>query len=271
MKKIIVCLLTLMVLAGCAQTAPTATPVVTTTPVVEAKTGNYTDEMKINKAVDLEEYGADSVERDGDHPGSPYFNQLDFYNMESSDTLTILPKFKTYQQTSEWSCGVAAALMVLDYYGMLGEYNEETLAEFRTNGLDYAATSLESMIKIFEGVGGFELDSTYNYTEENFDEISLEMIQENLKNNIPVIVAWNDWGGHWQVIIGYDTMGTETTQDDVIIVADSYDTTDHNQDGYGIYPAERFFYNWTMYDFFTENYGINERDRLFITAKPVKN
>ena len=28
-----------------------------------------------------------------------------------------------------------------------------------------------------------------------------------------------------------------TTQDDVIIVADLYDTTDHNQDGYGVYGA----------------------------------
>ena len=33
----------------------------------------------------------------------------------------------------------------------------------------------------------------------------------------------------------------------VFLVADSYDTTDHNQDGYGIYPAERLMYNFTMY------------------------
>ena len=94
------------------------------------------------------------------------------------------------------------------------------------------------------------------------------MIQDYLKKGIPVMVAWNDWGGHWQVIIGYDTMGTETTQDDVLIVADSYDATDHNQDGYGIYPAERFYYNWTMYDFFTKNYDVAERDKLFIAVEP---
>ena len=77
--------------------------------------GNYTDEMKISYAVDLsEEDGADSVERDGDHPGSPYFSQIDFYNLESTDTLTILPKFKTMQQTSEWSCGVTASLMSMN-------------------------------------------------------------------------------------------------------------------------------------------------------------
>ena len=74
------------------------------------------------------------------------------------------------------------------------------------------------------------------------------------------------WGGHWQTIIGYDTMGTETTQDDVIIVADSYDTTDHCQDGYGIYGAERFYYNFTFYDFFEGEDAVN--DMCFLVATP---
>ena len=257
MKKIIVLLLCSLVLVGCV-----AKP--------KAVTGNYTNEMKMEYKVDLDEYGADSVERTTDHSNSPYFSQLDFYNMKSTDTLTILSNFKTYQQTSEWSCGVVAAMMVMEYYGQLGDWNEETLAQLRTNGLDPEATSLESILLIFDAVGGFEVNSTYNYQPETmFEEISLDMIQEYLKNGIPVIVGWNDWGGHWQVVIGYDTMGTETQQDDVIIVADSYDTTDHNQDGYGVYPAERFYYNWTMYDFFEKYYGINERELLFAAVKSV--
>ena len=60
----------------------------------------------------------------------------------------------------------------------------------------------------------------------------------------------------------------QTTQDDVIIVADAYDTTDHNQDGYGIYPAERFYYNFTMYNQFTEEEGGN--DMLFVIAQPAE-
>ena len=258
MKKIIVFLFCAMLLVGC-------TAKQTDTNNTEVVTGNYTDEMKIEYAVDLDEYGADSVERDGDHQSSPYFVQLDFYNMESTDTLTILANFKTYQQTSEWSCGVAAAMMVLEYYGRLGDWNEETLSELRTNGLASEATSLESLILIFEGVGGFVINSTYDYDEESmWEEITLEMVQSYLKDGIPVIVGWNDWGGHWQVIIGYDTMGTESVQDDVIIVADSYDATDHNQDGYGVYGAERFYYNWTMYDFFEKYYSLEERDLLFL-------
>ena len=62
-------------------------------------------------------------------------------------------------------------------------------------------------------------------------------------------------------------MGTEIEQDDVIIVADPYDTTDHNQDGYGIYPAERFIYNFTFYNFFSEESG-ELNDMCFLVATP---
>ncbi len=83
------------------------------------------------------------------------------------------------------------------------------------------------------------------------------------------MVCWIEWGGHWQVVIGYDDMGTETTQDDVMIMADPYDTTDHNQDGYFVYGAERFYYNWSMYDFFAEEGKEDyERNALFVLAKP---
>jgi hypothetical protein len=40
-------------------------------------------------------------------------------------------------------------------------------------------------------------------------------------------------------------MGTEATEDDVLILADPYDVGDHLQDGYYIFPAHRFFYMWS--------------------------
>ena len=59
------------------------------------------------------------------------------------------------------------------------------------------------------------------------------------------MVGSDEWGGHWQVIIGYDDMGTiDRTEDDVIILADAYDTTDHNQYGYVIDGFERLVYGW---------------------------
>lgn len=259
MKKLIVLTLVLCtLLAGCGSSR--------SMPSADENGGNYTGEMKLPYSVDLdEEYGADSVERDGDHENSPYFSTLDYYNMESDDTLTILSHFETQQQTSEWSCGVSSVLMILNWYDKLGDYNEETLAGFRSNGLAPEATSLRQAIEMFEGVGGFDVYSTFDCANAPFDVFTLDYIRETLAEEKPIMVGWNDWGGHWQVIIGYDTMGTDTTQDDVIIVADSYDTTDHNQDGYGVYSAERFIYNFTFYDFFDEE-ELN--DCCFIVAAP---
>ena len=230
--------------------------------------GNFSDEMKFDDGCDLSpEDGADSVERLGDHPDSPYFSHLDFYHMTSTDTLTILTNFKTIQQSSEWSCGVASALMTLEWYGLRGDYTEETLASLRSNGTTPEATSLSQMIEMFEGVGGFTCYSAIDAGEDVYDIFTFDYIQETLAAGNPIMIGWNDWGGHWQVIIGYDNMGTETAQDDVIIVADPYDTTDHNQDGYGVYPAERFLYNFTFYDFFGETSG-ELNDMCFLVATP---
>ncbi|MEM5769973.1 MAG: papain-like cysteine protease family protein, partial [Bacillota bacterium] len=208
MKKLIVLFLAVfLVLPGCK-----ATPTQQDSPQDTGFHGNYGNEMKIPYTVNLDaQYGADSVERDGDHQDSPYFSTLDFYNMESTDTLTILTNFKTQQQTSEWSCGVTSALMVINWYDALGDYNEESLAEFRNNGLEPGATSLRQAIEIFEGVGGFDLYSTFDCVENVSEVFTLGYIQETLAAGKPIMVGWNDWGGHWQVIIGYDTMGTETT------------------------------------------------------------
>ena len=263
MKKAIVsilaCALLIGMLGGCGQTANNNS--------APPESGNYTDEMKIPYAIDLSEPdGADSVEREGDHEGSLYFSRIDFYNAKPTETLTILEQFKTQQQTSEWSCGLSSVLMVLEWYGKLDEHNEQTLAEFRTpNGARPGATNLRQMIEAFDGVGGFETFSTFDCADDVYDVFTLDYIQETLAEGNPIMIGWNDWGGHWQVIVGYDTMGTETEQDDVIIVADPYDTTDHNQDGYGVYPAERFIYNFTFYDFFPEE-ELN--DMTFLVAVP---
>lgn len=93
------------------------------------------------------------------------------------------------------------------------------------------------------------------YTSENTDDSELfvadatdsyfvRWLLGHLKAGRPVLVEWGDWDGHWMAIIGYDTMGTPGIGDDVLIFADPYDTSDHWQDGYYFYPAERWFTQW---------------------------
>lgn len=228
----------------------------------------FSDEMKLPYAYDYKDQGAAAFERVGDHPGSPYFYSADFYNLQSTDTLTILPQFKTYQQTSWWSCGVAAELMVLDYYDRLGDWNEENLAALCADHSDiHPGRCLDQLVEMLEGSGQWEIESTYDY-QDNLDAIDLPFIQSKLQEGSPILVGWNDWGGHWAVIIGYDEMDTpDFVGDDVLIMADSFDTTDHNQDGYGVYGAERFIYNFSFYDFFGDDAHL--RDKCFIVAKPV--
>ena len=229
---------------------------------------NFSDEMKFDDGADISpEDGADSVERAGDHEDSPYFRHPDFYNMTSTDSLTILTNFKTIQQSSEWSCGVACVLMTMEWYGLRGDYDEESLARLRPQGLEPVATTMSQMAGLFDAVGGFECYSAIDAGEDVEDIFTFDYIQETLASGAPIIIGWNDWGGHWQIIIGYDDMGTETTQDDVLIVADPYDSTDHDQDGYGIYPAERFLYNFTFYDYFD---GGELNDMCFLVARPAE-
>ena len=73
-----------------------------------------------------------------------------------------------------------------------------------------------------------------------------------------------EWGGHWRVIIGYDTMGTETTLDDTLILADPYDTCDHKQDGYVVQNGEKFFAMWFDHSMLPDN----QRNQPWIIAHP---
>ena len=252
---------------------------------------------------DNDEYGgADAYGNAGDHAASAYYGNPDFYNMESNDQLTILKNFKTFQQTTEYSCGAASALMALSYL-KIDSYSEFALSELgkvsvdedtegakpgsADNYYEYGA-NVEKLVSLFEQVEGVKIvetsyradytdadliqagdgdtdnnvgnlpgtfESAALYASENdpnteawvenaSDSCFVKWITGHLQNNELILVEWSDWDGHWQVIIGYDTLGTSGIGDDIIIFADPYDTSDHWQDGYYYYPAERWFYMW---------------------------
>ena len=66
----------------------------------------------------LDQAGASSYKGLGNVPKSRYFNSLDFFKLRSNKQgLTILSNYKTYQQTTETTCGPAAALTVLQPFG----------------------------------------------------------------------------------------------------------------------------------------------------------
>lgn len=223
--------------------------------------------------LDTQSAGASSYNAAGDVKNSPYFPTADYYSLKSNSAgLTILSGFPTYQQTTETTCGPAAALTVLYYFGNK-KYDEhmlsilmETLHEAKNDG--QMGTSTTGMVKFFKSIG-WKVASSLNRpknrdgdfkTPKEFKDFALQ----NLKAGVPIMVENMYWGGHWRVIIGYDTMGTEKTADDVIIFMDSYDVLDHRQDGYAVQAAEGFFYTWKDVQYLP----LGERVQQWLTARP---
>lgn len=244
-KKILIfvlCVLMLFTFAGCGGSSATTDTggdkAAVTTPF-EKHTIPYPE------GYDTTSSGASSYDGMDDHFDSPYFAHLDVYNMTSTDTLTMIPKFETYQQTTEYTCGAGSSLMVLNHYGVT-DYDELKIAEMSGTSTD-TGINPEGLVKFFDAIGWkteSNLDSGKEYTFEDPTDFTAWVLK-NLSTETPIMVDWLDWAGHWQVIIGYDTMGTtDNFGDDVIIFADPYDTSDQYQDGYYIFPAERFYYMW---------------------------
>jgi hypothetical protein len=94
---------------------------------------------------------------------------------------------------------------------------------------------------------------------------SRAMLRGNLKNGVPTMVEWMDWGGHWVVVTGYDTRGTENVWDDVIIFADSVDSHDDRVDGVTYFNYGEFDAMWFDAHYFPENM----KDRAWVVAVPA--
>ena len=211
-----------------------------------------------------EEGGAYGKQGKHDIKNSKYFKYIDIYNMKSSGSLVLLEKFKTYQQTSEYTCGIASLIMAV-YYLNKTVLDEVEMAN-RAGTNETHGTLLSNLQKLVSELG-FDYESRTNYTKENDptrDEDSFAAyIRESIESKEPIIVISNDWGGHYSVIIGYDDMGTEDyTEDDIIILADPYDTTDHMSDGYTIFSFERYYNQMSI-----KVFGVPDQDYNFLRLK----
>ena len=177
-----------------------------------------------------------------DHLQSRYYVANDYFHMKSDATLHILSQFQTYQQTTEYTCGAASALMVLNWFGQK-QYHEKAVAGLLETH-STKGSSVERIADFFDLIG-WNVDS-HASIHRRFQTIedAEHAIIDYIRRGIPIMVDWVDWAGHWQVLIGIDTCGTDTPYDDVLIFADPYDVTDHKQDGYYTYPLGRFFGMW---------------------------
>jgi len=206
--------------------------------------------------------GAAAVQTQFDILDSPYYPRHDFFNMKSSESLILLERFKTFQQTTEFTCGPATIVMLLHHYGINYEHGDRLLYEMRANHARPEST-LKDLITMLESTGNWEIMSTFDL--EDPAHLPPTLLIDSLKEGKPIIIGDDDWGGHWRIIIGFDDMGDDIEANDVFILADPYDTTDHFQDGYNIIPAQRLYYNWR------NNYDPDFTHNLFLIAYPKDN
>lgn len=175
-----------------------------------------------------------------------YFYHYDFFDLKNKpESLTLIDKFKTFQQKTEYTCGPACAKMVLKYYGE--DFSEEELSVIcKTEGYPYG-TKLTDLVNCFTKLG-YHTKSSIDYKKDSSGKYFSDyksfknFVLSNLKNKIPVIVENIDYGGHYKVIIGIDIK--ENYCDDIIIFADPYDKNDGKTDGYNYFYAERFYNMW---------------------------
>ena len=210
--------------------------------------------------------GAAALKKQADVKDSPYFKSPDIYNMKSGGSLLVLEKYKTYQQSTEYTCGPAAALTVVQYFTGKSPDTEMEIAkimETHPAGVKDPGTKTRGMSRYFEQKGWTVRNSLKDGSPETYVKF-LDFVDRNLKQGIPIMVENVEWGGHWRVIIGHDSLGDKHGENDVLLLADPYDTTDHCQDGYTVVSAERFYYMW----FDTRLFREKEKEKPWLTAVP---
>ena len=184
-----------------------------------------------------------------------YFNSYDFYNMENDEEITILKNFKPIKGNIKDACGPYAVLMCLNY---LGDYTYKIEEIYRLVKCEVKnGTKLNNIITFLRNNDYkilTNLDMYKNKDGKIFPDFSSfrDFILYNLNQNNPIIVESVYFGGHYQVIIGYDKRSNKDNED-ILILADSLDICDEVEDGYVFINALLFYNMW-----FDDGYLLKE-------------
>ena len=139
------------------------------------------------ESLDTKSEGASSAPEEINHKGSVYFDTAtDYYETASTDSRIILRNYPTYQQTRENTCGPAAALTVLYYYGVK-DYDEMSLArEMKTQPYPIG-TAPKDMLAFFERLG-WKVESSLTHAKFETYESFMEYVINTLKSGTPIMV-----------------------------------------------------------------------------------
>ncbi len=187
-----------------------------------------------------------------------------FYGLKSVKNFILLP-IKGYQQTEDYTCGPASVMSLMNYYGMLSSKQMNKTTELKIakemGTTKEVGTSPQQIINWLEH-HGFEVKSGENGT--------VSMLQDNLKKGIPTIVEWIDWGGHWEVVTGYNAVGKTSDEDkDTIFFANPSAHFENANikfiNGITIFNPDRFASMWFDAQYFNPGHLVKG---IYIVAVP---
>ncbi|MFJ7637850.1 C39 family peptidase [Peribacillus sp. NPDC097225] len=230
MKRILTAALasSMLLLSACSEDTDSKETEVTKE--VDTKVSAETDAAATIKGKDYDETGgADAYASKGDHADSRYYKAPDFYNMKSDDRLILIENYQTMQQTTEWSCGPATALMVANHFGYTDLTEMDIAKQMKSmtdldvkdalpgtaNNFPEYGSNVSQLYDFFKNLKGFEVvESSYReeYNDADLIQASKEVTENNV-GNLPATFTWNSL---------YASENSETTEAFVEDAKDSY-------------------------------------------------
>ena len=134
--------------------------------------------------------GAWSAPAEINHDDSPYFAKLDVYQLESiNGRRVVMPHYPSYQQTTEYTCGPAAALTLLYWHGNK-DYDELSLArEMKTRPYPYG-TNVKDMVSFFGKIGWTVESSLKADKFSRYDDFK-DFVWYHLEKGRPILVEFH--------------------------------------------------------------------------------
>lgn len=129
-------------------------------------------------------------------------SDVDLAAVFRSPELEGLYGFKPLPQTHDHTCGAAAVASVLRY---LGEESYEMQAAQSMGTNRVVGTDASDMVRYFRHRGFLATATAHT---------PVQVIIDRVRQGKITLVDWNDYGGHWVVVAGYDPVH------DAIVLAD---------------------------------------------------
>jgi hypothetical protein len=185
--------------------------------------------------------------------------------LDSNQNRVLLNAY-SYQQTTSYTCGPAVIMSLMQHYGKLsiGEMNKKTELQYATEmGTTSNGTSQSSMVSWLESHG---------FNVQSGQDVSIDMLMDNLRHHTPTIIIWNDWSGHALLVVGYYQKGAATDNDkDVLFFVDPSSASDIVENNKTIYGINAVTPNQLTFNQFNARYFFNPSHTavgLYIIATP---